>query len=99
MKSSNYILINDYFSRFIEVIKLKSTISEAIIEALKSVFFLYGILEITMSDNGPQYSSNEFKVFAKKYNLAMLQVVRYSPQSNWASGACRANSKEIVETL
>ena len=75
MKSSNYILIIDYFSRFIEVIKLKSTTSGAIIEALKSVFSRYGIPETIMSDNSPQYSSNEFKVFAKKCKQAFGKSV------------------------
>ena len=43
MKRSNYIFIISYFSRFITVIKLKSTTSRgrAIIEAFKSVFSHY----------------------------------------------------------
>ena len=82
MKRSNYILIIDYFSRFIEVIKLKSTTSGAIIEALKSVFSRYGMPEIVMSDNGPQYSSNEFNVFAKKYNFSHVTSSPLFPQSN-----------------
>ena len=82
MKSSNYILIIDYFSRFIEVIKLKSTTSGAIIEALNSVFFHYGIPETIMSDNGPQYSSNEFKVYAKKYNFSHVTNSLLFSQSN-----------------
>ena len=82
MKSFNYILIIDYFSRFIEVIRLKSTTSRAIIEALKSVFSRYGIPETIMSDNGPQYSSNEFKVFAKKYNFSHVTSSPLFPQSN-----------------
>ena len=56
MMSSNYILIIEYFSRFIEVIKLKSITSRAIIEALKSVFSCYGIPEVIMRDNGPPMS-------------------------------------------
>ena len=82
MKRSNYILIIDYFSRFIEVIKLKSTTSGAIIEALKSVFSCYGIPEIVMSDKGPQYSSNGFNAFAKKYNFNRVTSSLLFPQSN-----------------
>ena len=79
MKSSNYILIIDYF---IEVIKLKSINSGAIIEVLKSVFSHYGIPEVIMSDNGPQSSSNEFKVFAKKYNFSHVTSSPLFPQSS-----------------
>ena len=80
MKSFKYILIMDYFSRFIEVIKLESMTSGAIIEALKSVFSHYGIPEIIMSDSGPQYSSIEFKVSAKKCNFSHVSPLL--PQSN-----------------
>ena len=82
MNRSNYILIIDYFSRFIEVIKLKGTTSGGVIEALKSVFSCHGIPEIIMSDNGPQYSSSEFNVFAKKYNFSHVTSSPLFPQSN-----------------
>ena len=82
LKKSNYILIIDYFSRYIEVIKLKSTTSQAIIEALQSVFSRHGIPETVVSDNGPQYSSNEFDTFAKRYNFIHTTSSPLFPQSN-----------------
>ena len=81
LKKSNYILIIDYFSRFIEVIKLKSTTSQSVIEALWSVFSRYGIPETVISDNGPQYSSNEFDTFSK-YNFHHVTSSPLFPQSN-----------------
>ena len=82
LKKTNYILIIDYFSRYIEVIKLKSTTSQAIIEALQSVFSRHGIPETVVSDNGPQYSSNEFDTFAKRYNFVHITSSPLFPQSN-----------------
>ena len=69
LKKSNSILIIDYFSRYIYVIKLKSKTSQAIIEALQCVFSCHGIPETVVNDNRPQYSSNEFDTFAKRYNF------------------------------
>ena len=51
---ANYVLIVDYFSRYPEVIKLKSTSSKAVIEAVKAVLSRHGIPETVRSDNGPQ---------------------------------------------
>ena len=67
-----------------EVIKLKSTTSQAIIEALQSVFSHHGIPETIISDNmySPQYSSNEFDAFAKKYNFNYITSSPLFPQSN-----------------
>ncbi len=46
-------LVVDYFSRYPEVVKLTSTISAAIITALKAIFSRHGIPEVLRSDNGP----------------------------------------------
>ena len=64
LKGATYLLVVDYYSRFPEVIQLKSTTSQSVIDALKAVFARYGIPETLVSDNGPQYSSTEFAEFA-----------------------------------
>ena len=64
LKGVNYLVVVDYFSRYPEVIKLKSTTSTAIVEALKSIFSRHGIPETVVSDNRPQYTSQEFANFA-----------------------------------
>ena len=49
--------------------KLQRTYSESIIEQLKSFFARHGILEVVMSDNGPQYAAETFRQFADKYGF------------------------------
>ena len=75
---ANCLLTADYLFRFPEVVKLTSTTSLNIIEALKDTFARHGIPEIIVSDNGPQYSSLEFSQFSKKYTFQHT----YYPQSN-----------------
>ena len=55
-----YLVVVNYFSRYPEVKKLSSTTSSSVIESLKTIFARFGIPEIVISDNGPQYSSREF---------------------------------------
>ena len=55
----NYLLVVDYFLRFPEIVRLKKTTSTAVIAALKKLFARYGVSEIIVNDNGPQYSSHE----------------------------------------
>ena len=69
LNGDTYLLISDYFSRFPEVIKLNTVTSQSVIFALKSVFSRYGIPEELVSDNGPQYASQEFSTFSKEYNF------------------------------
>jgi len=72
----------DYFSRFPEVTKLTSTTSPAVITVLKSIFSRFGVPEIVMSDNGPQFDAQAFDDFAKSYNFEHTTSSPEYPQSN-----------------
>ena len=80
MNGAKYLVAVDYFSRYFETIKLKST-SISVIEALKSIFSRYGIPETVISDNGPQYSSYEFADFASSYKFRHVTSSPLFPQS------------------
>jgi len=60
LKGQKYLLTVDHYSRDVNVIKLASTSSEAIIEHLKALFARKGVPEMLISDNGPQYNSTDF---------------------------------------
>ena len=69
LKGDHYLLVSDYFSRYLEVVRLATTTSSSVIRALKMIFSRYGIPEVLRSDNGPQYASKEFEEFAKSYGF------------------------------
>jgi hypothetical protein len=77
-----YLLVIDYFSRYIEIAKLFNTSSQSVINHLKSIFARHGIPECFMSDGGPQYVSFVFKQFAQSYGFQhIVSSPRYA-QSN-----------------
>ena len=57
LNKKTYILVADYFSRYVEVQTLTSTTSASVIRVLKSIFVRHSILETLVSDNGPQCAS------------------------------------------
>ena len=81
LQGVQYLVVVDY-SRYLEVVKLPTTTSQSVIKALKSMFARFGIPEIVVSDNGPQYSSQEFADFAKAYNFCHTTSSPHYPQSN-----------------
>ena len=81
LKSCTYLLVIDYFSRFIEIALLKGTTSADVILHLKSIFARHGIPETVYSDNGPHYSSHLFKEFARDYQFIHITSTKF-PQSN-----------------
>ena len=82
LNGSTYIVLVDYYSRFMEVQKLTSTTSASVIAFLKPMFARYGIPVTLVSDNGPQFSSAEMKEFAEAYGFHHITTSPYYPQAN-----------------
>ena len=76
LNKNTYLLIVDYFSRWIEVTKLNKLTSEEVINCIRFIFARHGIPEIMVSDNGPQYSAELYAKFARHYGF---QHVKSSP--------------------
>ena len=60
LNSRTLFVICDYYSNYIEIAKLSSVTSHSIIKEMKAVFARYGIPDIVVTDNGPQFASAEF---------------------------------------
>ena len=94
-QSKNYVLSVDYFSKYIEVTELSDLSTCSTVEALKGHYERHGIPEKLTTDCGTQYTSEEFKNFAKSYNF---QHVLISPKHPNANGEAEAAVK-IVKSL
>jgi len=86
-----YLLVVDYYSRYIEIALLKRTTSSEVITHLKSIFARHGIPELIVSDNGPHHSSEEFSKFVQEYQCwhvtsspcTLKAMVRLNVQVCW----------------
>ena len=56
-----YLIIVDYYSRFIEITKLAKTTAEALIQHCKNIFSRHGIPKEVATDNGSQVDSSAFR--------------------------------------
>ncbi|KAL5486983.1 hypothetical protein EMCRGX_G019531 [Ephydatia muelleri] len=79
---ADYLLIVDYYSKFIEFSRLSDTLSKTIITHTKSIFARHGIPQKVRTDNGPQFSSREYKLFAEKWGFDHITTSPLHPQSN-----------------
>ena len=62
-----YLIMVDYYSRFIEIAKLDRTTANAEIQCCKNIFSRHGIPEDIVTNNGSQFDSNAFRRFSKEY--------------------------------
>lgn len=81
-QNRNYLVTVNYYSNFWEVDYLDDTRSETIIHKLSSQFARYGIPDECISENGPQFSSDEFKSFSRKWDFKHTTSTPLYPQIN-----------------
>ena len=81
-KGHQYLIIVDYYSRWIEIAHLPQITSSAVIDNLKAVFARQGIPEVIVSDNGTQFTSGDFAKFSEVYGFTHLASSPHHPQSN-----------------
>ena len=81
-QGKTYLIVTDYYSGYPEVMQLQTITSRAIVTAIKTIFARFGIPEVLISDNGPQYDCREFKEFSKEWDFDHVTSSPYYPKSN-----------------
>ena len=94
-----FLILVDYYSKFIEVAQLKHTTGLEIINHCKSQFARHGIPDIFFSDNGPQFSSSMFDQFSIEYGLQHHTSSPYHPQSNGMAEKAVQTIKNILRKV
>ena len=82
ISGTTYLVVVDAYSKFPEVVKMTSTTSTATVNALRDIFSRYGLPEIMVSDNGPQFSASEFQQFCRKNGIMHRTSAAYKPSTN-----------------
>ena len=75
---------------------MTSTTTERTVDELRLIFAQHGLPEEVVSDNRPQFISNEFSEFMSKNGVKHTLVPSYHPQSN---GAAERSVRVIKEAL
>ncbi|KAB0802568.1 hypothetical protein PPYR_04754, partial [Photinus pyralis] len=78
---NSYLIVQDYFSKWLEIILLKNKTSPEIIKHLKILFATFGIPNRVICDNMP-FSSVECKNFSKEWNFQFCTSSPKYPRSN-----------------
>ena len=65
-----------------EIVEMKTTTSTKTIEVLRSIFSRNGIPAQIVSDNGSQFSSDEFAIFMKRNGIKNFKSAPYHPATN-----------------
>jgi hypothetical protein len=77
-----WLIVIDSYTKWLEVKKMKSTSALATCRKLREIFASLGLPRILVSDNGPQWTSDDFKQFCQSNNIQTIRSSPYHPKSN-----------------
>ena len=83
-RGRTYLLITDAHSKWPEITKMPSTTASRTIDKLSKLFSSYGLPEQIVTDNRPQFVSEEFATFAKLNGIKYIKSAPYHPSTNGA---------------
>eukprot|EP00057_Strongylocentrotus_purpuratus_P007672 XP_011662146.1 PREDICTED: uncharacterized protein K02A2.6-like [Strongylocentrotus purpuratus] len=96
LKGKHYLITVDYFSNFWEIDRLHELDSRMVIKKLKGHFARYGIPNTIISDNGPQFASEAFVKFRKKWEFDHLTISPRHSQTNGKAEAAVKAAKQMI---
>ena len=96
-KQSKYVVVVDYYSRYIETMLIRDERSITVINSIKSIFARHRIPENVISDNGRQYTSDEFKELSRKYQFKHITSSPKYPRGNSVDERSIQTLKNIME--
>ena len=76
------LIVVDSHTKSIEALPVRSATTEVTITRLRELFARLGLPQTVVSDNGPQFASQQFAQFMTDNNITHLRSAPYHPQSN-----------------
>ena len=80
-----FLIVIDAHSKWPEVIEMNSTTAQQTIVELRKLFAAYGLPEQLVSENGPQFLSEDFATFVKMNGIKHIRCSPYHLSSNGAA--------------
>lgn len=97
LDSRTFLIMVDSFSRWVEVVTMRKTDAQCVIDALFLIFTKFGDPRTLVSDNGPPFNSAEFKSYCDKAQIKLLHSPPYNPQSNGTAERWVRTVKEMMK--
>ncbi|XP_028415850.1 uncharacterized protein K02A2.6-like [Dendronephthya gigantea] len=92
-----YLVVVDAYSGWFEIDTLSNMSSKTIIKKMKRHFVVHGIPELLLTDNGSQFVSKEFQLFAKEWSFKQVTSSPSYAQSNGLAENAVKQAKKLLE--
>ncbi|KFD46515.1 hypothetical protein M513_12600, partial [Trichuris suis] len=87
-----FLILVDSLSKWPEVVIMRDTTASRTVSEMRRIFATHGIPEVLVTDNGPQFVSEEFSSFCIQQGVNHVTTAPYMPHSN-------GQAERFVDTL
>ena len=96
---SMYLILVDAYSKWLDVIPMSSITTSRTIEKLRIVFATHGLPHKIVTDNGPSFTSSEFKDFMTNNGIIHIKSAPYHPSTNGLAERAVKTFKQAVARI
>lgn len=96
-RGKNYLVVSDYFSKYLEILHLSVTTADQVLQKLKAVFARFGIPDTIHSDNRPQFACETFKAFSAEFGFEHITSSPHHPSGNGHAERAVQTAKRILQ--
>ncbi|XP_034289829.1 uncharacterized protein K02A2.6-like isoform X1 [Pantherophis guttatus] len=93
-----FLIVVDAYSKWVEIVLMTSTTSEAVIQVLRRMFATHGLPDVLVLDNGPQLTSTTFQLFLT-LGIRHAQIAPFHPAGNGLAERAVQSAKEALARL
>ena len=97
LDGQSYCVFVDIYSDFIEVVELEDMTTETLVRKAKPVFATHGIPATLISDNGPNYASQEFSQFAREWDFRHITTSPHHSRANGKAESAVKIMKHLIQ--
>jgi hypothetical protein len=91
-----FLILVDAFSRWLEVRLMNKTNAQSVLKELQDIFNVFGYSKELVSDNGPPFSSFEFKSKLESLGIKVTKTPPYHPKSNGLVERAVQSAKSVL---
>lgn len=85
--------------KWLEVVLMNATTAEAMIRVLRKMFATHGLLNVLVSDNGPQFMATQFEGFLVEQGIRHALTTSFHPASNGQAERMVRTAKEVLSRM
>ncbi|XP_058034327.1 uncharacterized protein K02A2.6-like, partial [Ahaetulla prasina] len=94
-----FLVVVDAYSKWLEIILMRSMTAEAVISVLRHLFVTHGLPDTLVSDNGPQFTATQFEEYLAEEGIRHALSAPFHPATNGLAERFVRSAKEALSRL